>query len=172
MGSSRKRLRITNSALPAWKLGGFRKRITEMETDRMITSIQDQLLRDEGMRLRPYRDSVGKLTIGIGRNLDDVGISEAEAVMLLENDLGSARRGLQTALPWTAELDEVRFGALLNMCFNLGLVGLLKFTHFLASLQAGDWKMASLSMLNSMWAGQVGVRAQRLATQIETGEWQ
>lgn len=138
----------------------------------MIASIEDQLLRDEGMRLRPYRDAVGKLTIGIGRNLDDVGISESEAATLLANDIGAAGRGLQSTLPWASTLDPVRYAALLNMCFNLGLTKLLKFKQFLASLEAGDWKMAKLNMLNSAWASQVGDRAVRLAKQIELGEWQ
>lgn len=138
----------------------------------MITSIEDQLLRDEGMRLRPYRDAVGKLTIGIGRNLDDVGISEDEACLLRSNDIKKASAGLLVVLPWAENLDPVRFGALLNMCFNLGLTKLLKFKQFLASLEAGDWKMAKLNMLNSAWASQVGDRAVRLAKQIEIGEWQ
>lgn len=135
-------------------------------------TIEEQLLRDEGMRLRPYRDSVGKVSIGIGRNLDDVGITEDEARFLLANDISAAGAGMRTALPWTAKLDEVRFAAMLNMCFNLGLTKLLTFKHFLESMQEGDWKMAALNMLHSVWAGQVGARAQRLAMQIETGEWQ
>lgn len=135
-------------------------------------TIEEQLLRDEGMRLRPYRDSVGKLTIGVGRDLDDVGINEEEARMLLKTDVAAATAGLQVALPWTSGLDPVRFAALLNMTFNMGIRGVLGFKHFLAALSSGDWKLASLNMLNSRWAGEVGARAQRLAQQIETGEWQ
>jgi lysozyme len=135
-------------------------------------TIEDQLLRDEGLQLKIYRDSVGKLTIGVGRNLDDVGISEAEAMVLLANDVNAARAGLLAALPWTSDLDPIRFAAVLNMCFNMGIRGLLGFRQFLASMQAGDWKMASLNMVQSRWAGQVGARAQRLAAQVESGEWQ
>lgn len=134
-------------------------------------TIEDQLIRDEGLRLKPYKDTVGKTTIGVGRNLDDVGISRDEAIHLLDNDIERASAWLRTNLPWTLYLDEVRNAALVNMCFNLGPGNLQGFVHFLAKLQAQDWSGASAEMLNSQWAKQVGPRADRLAKQIETGEW-
>lgn len=138
----------------------------------MITNVRDELIQDERLKLRPYRDTVGKITIGVGRNLDDVGISGEEAMMLLDNDLARAEAGLKAALPWTSQLDEARFAVLVNMSFNLGLRGLLGFKHFLASVEQGDWKMASLNMINSAWAVQVGDRAKRLANRMLTGTWQ
>jgi lysozyme len=134
--------------------------------------LAEQLLRDEGIRLKPYKDSVGKLTIGIGRNLDDVGISKEEAEHLLANDVRSASASLLQAFPWMAGLDEVRFCALVNMAFNLGIGGLAEFRKFLAALQAGDYETAKQEMLHSHWAEQVGPRAARLAIQIESGSWQ
>ena len=135
-------------------------------------TLQDQLVRDEGLRLKPYKDSVGKLTIGIGRNLDDVGISKDEAMVLLSNDILAATKSLETAFPWTMALDEVRLAALINMTFNMGIGGLAKFKNFLAACQQGNWTEARNQMLDSIWAEQVGARAQRLAIQVETGEWQ
>jgi lysozyme len=135
-------------------------------------TLVDQLVRDEGLRLHPYADSVGKLTIGIGRNLTDVGISEPEAEMLLSNDIAIASSRLAEAFPWTSGLDDVRRSALINMAFNMGVGGLANFRKFLAALQAKDYKTARNEMLNSQWAKQVGARAQRLAIQIETGKWQ
>jgi len=38
---------------------------------------------EEGLKLKPYKCPAGKLTIGIGRNLEDRGITEQEAQMLL-----------------------------------------------------------------------------------------
>src|SRR5690348_5514883 len=100
-------------------------------------TLEEQLLRDEGLLLKPYKDSVGKLTIGIGRNLDDVGISREEALTLLQNDIDRAGAWLRTNLPWTLSLDEIRRAALTNMAFNLG--GRLgEFRKFLAHLQAGE----------------------------------
>lgn len=128
-----------------------------------------ELIRDEGIRLRPYRDSVGKLTIGIGRNLDDVGISSDEAMYLCRNDVAAALADLDKALPWWRELDEVRQRALANMAFNLGIVRLLGFRNTLAALRAGRYADAADGMLASKWAGQVGPRAARLAAMIRTG---
>ena len=138
----------------------------------MISNLKDQLLRDEELRLKPYTDSVGKLTIGVGRNLTDKGISLQEAQLLLVNDIGAALSELQSALPWTAMLDDVRKGALLNMTFNLGIGGLLEFHDFLARMERGDFPGAAGAMLDSLWARQVGARATRLSIQIEKGEWQ
>jgi lysozyme len=135
-------------------------------------TIIEQLKRDEGCRLRPYRDSVGKLTIGIGRNLDDVGISQDEADMLLHNDLGKVFTQLSEQIPWIADLDEARQGVLENMCFNMGIHGLMGFKNTLALIQAGEYDKAADAMLESHWAEQVGPRAQRLALQMRRGEWQ
>jgi lysozyme len=132
----------------------------------------EQLVRDEGLQLKPYKDSVGKTTIGVGRNLDDVGISRDEAMMLLANDAQNASSQIEKNIPWASGLDRVRWAALVNMCFNLGIGKLLEFRNFLGALQAGDYKAASSEMLDSVWARQVGSRAQRLAMQIQTGIWQ
>lgn len=135
-------------------------------------TILEQLRRDEGVRLKPYRDSVGKLTIGCGRNLDDNGISADEADLLLANDVSHASGILAQVLPWSQGLDEARLGALTNMCFQLGMGGLLQFKNFLASMQAGKYEDAAREMLLSKWADQVPSRANRLSIQISTGEWQ
>jgi len=133
--------------------------------DRLIR----HLVRDEGLRLKPYRDTVGKLTIGVGRNLDDVGISEGEAIAMLENDIDRAEGGLDRNLPWWRGLDAVRQEVLVNMTFNLGINGLLGFKNTLASIKAGLWKNAARGMLASKWCRQVGARAERLARAMEEG---
>ena len=132
-------------------------------------TLTEQLVRDEGLRLKPYKDSVGKLTIGVGRNLDDRGLSTSEAMMLLTNDIADCAADVNNALPWARGLDEARRGVLLNMCFNLGIHGLLGFTHMLAALQTGLYAAAAAHMLDSRWAEQVGDRALRLAAQLKTG---
>ena len=135
-------------------------------------TLREQLLRDEGVRLRPYKDSVGKLTIGIGRNLDDVGISMSEAELMLSHDISRAWAALIVALSWSVRLDEARRGVLLNMAFNLGINGLLGFERMLTACEAGDYDRAAREMLESKWATQVGPRAHRLAQQMRSGEWQ
>lgn len=133
--------------------------------------IFDQLTRDEGLKLKPYIDTVGKLTIGIGRNLTDKGISEDEANYLLANDVKEVEDGLKAALPWFSGLDDARQGVLINMGFNLGLAGLLQFHNALHWMEASDWGSAAQEILSSRWATQVGARAQRLAEQLQSGTW-
>ncbi len=138
----------------------------------MITNLPDQLLRDEGFKQYPYRDIVGKLSIGIGRNLDDVGVTWDEAYFLLQSDIKAHSTQLSITFPWTDALDDIRKAALINMAFNLGIQGLAEFRSALARLQAKDYEGAAGQFLDSKWAEEVGARAQRLAKQIETGEWQ
>ncbi len=130
----------------------------------------DQLMLHEGLRLKPYRDTVGKLTIGIGRNLDDVGISRDEALVLCENDIATAERELDRVAPWWRNLNDARRRVLIDMMFNLGANRLLGFKHSLAAMQAGRFELAASGMLESKWAEQVGKRATRLAIMMKTGE--
>ena len=129
-----------------------------------------ELERDEGVRLKPYRDSVGKLTIGIGRNLDDVGITLDETHYLLNGDIARAEADLDARLPWWQTLDPVRQRVLVNMCFNMGIAGLLTFANTLELVRVGQYADAADHMLASKWAGQVGPRAQRLADMMRDGD--
>ncbi len=131
-----------------------------------------QVQQDEGLRLKPYMDTTGHLTIGYGRNLTDNGISEYEALLLLDHDLNTAIDGLHDALPWVEDLDEARWAVLVNMTFNLGLPKLLKFQRTLKLVKAEDYTKAASAMLESLWAKQVGQRAVRLARQMASGTWQ
>lgn len=122
------------------------------------------------MRLRPYTDTAGRLTIGYGRNLTDVGISQLEASDLLENDLTRAVNDVQQALPFFVMLDGVRQIVLVDMCFNMGIARLKTFVKMLAFVKAGNFFEAAQEMLNSQWADQVGARATRLASAMASGE--
>lgn len=128
--------------------------------------VAKQLFIDEGLRLKPYRCTAGRLSIGVGRNLDDRGITEAEALVLLQNDINDFWGQLVVALPWVMTAPEPVQEALLNMCFNLGLGGLLTFKQTLALIQAENYAEAAAAMLASKWAGQVSARAQRLAAMV------
>lgn len=132
---------------------------------------QRLLILHEGLRLKPYRCTAGKLTIGAGRNLDDAGISQAEALGLLTNDLGRVRRGLVAQYQWFPTLSPVRQAVMVDMAFNLGLLGIGGFPKFLHALRQGDWQAAATHMLDSLWARQVGQRATRLAQMVLTDQW-
>ncbi len=136
----------------------------------MDTAILSQMLmKEESVRLKPYRDTVGKLTIGVGRNLDDKGISMSEAMLMLANDVEGVQKELDAALPWWRSLDEVRQLVLADMCFNMGIAGLLTFKNTLAYIQSGNYEQAAKNMLLSKWHDQVGERADKLSQMMRTG---
>ena len=121
-----------------------------------------QLRKHEGERLQPYRCTAGYLTIGVGRNLDAKGISQGESEILLMSDMEDVESDLDRSLPWWREESENVRLVLADMCFNLGIRGLLKFKRFLAAIERGDTETAKVEMMDSKWAGQVGRRATNL----------
>ena len=135
----------------------------------LTPELRDQLVRHEGLRLKPYRDTAGKLTLGVGRNLDGVGISEAEAFALLAADVARAGAGLDARLPWWRGLDPVRRDVLVDMAFNMGVETLCGFVSTLAAVQERRFGGAADGMLRSAWAGQVKGRATELAAMMRTG---
>lgn len=139
-----------------------------------MTSEQfEQMLIDhEGLELKPYTDTVGKVTIGVGRNLDDNGITKDEALYLMRNDIETHAKELADHFPIVRDLDDVRYYVLVDMAFNLGLVRLSKFKKMWGCVSVGDYEGASVEMLDSKWATQVGRRAIRLSKMMKTGEYQ
>lgn len=134
-----------------------------------ISLLQDELAFDEGRKTRPYVDTKNKISIGIGRNLTDVGLSASEINFLFKNDVTRVVADLDTHLSWWGFLDDTRQRVLANMCFNLGITRLLGFHNFLEAAQVGKWEEAAEEMLKSEWARQVGPRAVRLSTMMRTG---
>lgn len=131
--------------------------------------LRKQLVAHEGLRLKPYRCTAGKLTIGVGRNLDDVGITEDEAMVLLDGDIARVEAQLRSAVPCFGSLDDVRQRVLADMAFNLGVGGLLKFRLMLAAVEARRFEAAAAEMHASTWAGQVGEREVTLARMMWGG---
>lgn len=123
----------------------------------------ERIKKHEGLRLKPYRCTAGKLTIGYGRNIEDNGITEAEASFLLGNDIQACEKDCSRALPWLKKLDETRRGVIVELCFNMGLKKLQGFKKMLVACECGDYNTAAAEMLNSLWARQVGERAKTLA---------
>ena len=132
-----------------------------------LQELKAQLVRHEGMVLKVYRDSLGIPTIGVGRNLQDVGVTEAEALMLLDHDILGVLDDLDRECPWWRQMSEERQIVLADMCFNLGISRLLGFKNTLAAMQEGRWDDAAKEMLDSKWAKQVGKRAITLADMMK-----
>lgn len=151
------------------------------------TCIQ-RLMVNEGCVLKSYKDSVGKLTIGIGRNLDDNPLSEEEicyvghncrtkfisndqAAYLCRNDLKKVRADLDRELPWWRDLCPDRQYVMIDLCFNMGICTLLTFKRTLNSIAQGYYAKAGEQLLQSKYAKQVGRRAERNAYCLKYGTY-
>jgi lysozyme len=142
------------------------------------------LIRHEDLRQKPYLDCCGKywrlcscrekgrLTIGVGRNLDDNGVSFEEAIALLENDVVKAHEYAEKHFPWYKSLTPARKAVIISMIFNMGMGGILSFKKFLGDMIAQDYVCAAAELRDSKWATQVGERAEELADLMERGEWE
>ena len=130
-----------------------------------MEGLREDLIAEEGIRLKPYLCPAGKTTIGVGRNLDDVGITQDEAMEMLDNDIERVKAQLAKALPWL-QGDNVQ-RALGNMTFQMGLGGVLKFKKMLAALQVKDYTTARREALDSAWARQTPQRAKRVTDLIK-----
>ncbi len=142
--------------------------------------LKAQLSIDENRRRFPYDDATGlplvkgsvlqgKITIGVGRNLTDKGLSDREIDFLLDNDVIEVENDAMTHFPWYFGLDDVRQRVILNMLFNIGLGKLRTFVRTLAAVAEGNYTLAAELMPQSLWARQVGARATRLIAMMRTG---
>ena len=125
--------------------------------------VAQDLLRDEGIRLKPYTDSVGKTTIGIGRNLDDKGITHAEAAALLHNDIEDALGAALRIIPGFNNLPEDAQHVVVNMIFQLGARGFQGFRRLIGAIHSHAWNAAAHEVLNSKAARQCPERFRRHA---------
>lgn len=133
-----------------------------------MESINEMLIRHEGLRLKVYNDSVGIPTIGVGRNLKDRGLTKDEAMYLLNNDIEDFTQQLSDKLEWFHYKPEAVRNVLIDMAFNMGIGGLLTFKNTLAYIEKGDYKTAAANMLISKWAKQVGIRAIELSNILKS----
>lgn len=133
-----------------------------------MTLLVDLLIKHEGLRLKPYRDTQGKLTIGVGRNLDDVGISPGEAYHMLNNDIARAEDAAKQFL-WYRSLTAGRQNVVISMIFNMGIGGFKTFERTILAISLGDYQLAAAEMLDSEWHRQVGKRAVELAQIMRDG---
>jgi len=134
-----------------------------------VGNLKDELSRHEGRKPKPYKDSEGILTIGVGWNLEANGLPEDVIDHLLELGIENAEKALDAIHPNWREHDEARQRVLLNMAFNLGQSRLAGFKKMWAAVAIGDYEEAAAQMLDSKWAGQVGYRATELADRMRGG---
>jgi lysozyme len=159
-----------------------------MKYDR--ANLIDKLIAHEGMVLTVYQDTLGIDTIGIGRNLEDRGISqeeldhmdiphidlvyehgitESDARYLAENDVQIVERELLAAHPCVDRLDAVRQLILVDMAYNMGVPRLCKFVKMWHAIHNEKFDDAAKEMLDSRWANQVKSRSTKLANAMHNG---
>jgi lysozyme len=144
-----------------------------MVDDMNRTTLRAMLIRHECRNgtpeLKPYTDTAGKLTIGVGRNLTDDGISREEAIAMCDRDITEVWQELTSQVQCFGSLDNARQHVLVDMGFNMGWPRLRLFTKMLAAIEARDFDKAADEMLKSLWAKQVGDRATELAEMMRIG---
>jgi lysozyme len=133
--------------------------------------LRDLIVGEESYRQFPYNDTTGHVTIGIGRNLTDRGVSFEESLQMLDNDVIYFTHRLDLNLDFFKDLNAARQMVLISMCFNLGLLGLLGFKKMIASLEQKDYNEASKEILNSKASEETGKRYEILAEIMRTGEY-
>jgi lysozyme len=132
--------------------------------------LKNLLVAHEELRNFPYTDTVGCLTIGVGRNLTDRGISNEEALALLNDDIDFFSDKLSHLFGFFDSLSDNRQIALVDICFNCGLNGFMGFKKMIEALKSGDYELASREVLKSRAAEQCPDRYGKLSEIIRTGE--
>jgi len=132
-------------------------------SSKMRDKLVDQLIEHEGLKLKPYYCPAGKLTIGVGRNLEDKGISQKEAAFLLKNDIDECISDLEDLFKekFDSFPEQVKI-VLIDMRFNLGATGFRSFRKMIKAVNESNFDKASKEMKNSNWYSQVGKRAETL----------
>lgn len=133
-------------------------------------TLKERIMKHEGLGLKPYICPAGKLSIGYGRNIEENGITEAEASFLLDNDIKNFREECKRSFTWFENMNSARQDVLVEMNFNLGLKKLKKFKKFISACERKDYEAAAAEMLDSLWARQVGQRAKNLAKIMKEGD--
>lgn len=137
----------------------------------MMSELENMLIRHEGKRSLPYECSVGKITIGVGRNLEDNPLTEDEIMYLLRNDIAKFEKELNQ-YNWYRMMDPVRQDACLNLMFNIGHTRFRQFRRMIKAFESRDYDLAANELLDSKYAFQVGDRANELSEIIRTGKYQ
>lgn len=124
---------------------------------------------EEGVKSKVYLDTKGIPTVGIGRNLRDVGLSPDEITYLFKNDVKRVLADIERELPWASTLDEARQFVVFDMCFNMGINKLKTFVNTLLAIKNHEYDRAAQGMEQSLWYIQVGMRAKLLVNVMRTG---
>lgn len=126
--------------------------------------LKQNLIRDEGVSLKSYTCPAGRVSIGVGRNMQDLGITRDEALLLLDHDIDRISKEIAASYAWISDTPEAVQRGFFNLFFNIGQTRVGGFKKMLAALEARDWERAAQELVQSQYSIQVGARAQRIAS--------
>ena len=130
--------------------------------------LRSMIRRHEGVKKFPYKCSAGKTTIGIGHNLDDLGLSERIINEIFEEDISNTIGDCGALYPNWNELPDIIQLVLIDMMFNLGRNRMHKFKKMNAAINDHNWTRMAEEMKDSLWFSQVGIRATELHEMIRS----
>jgi len=139
-----------------------------------MSKLTEMLRRHEGVETHAYKCTSGKITVGVGRNIDEsggIGLSDDEIDYLLENDIDRCIKELGSAFNWFSDLNEARRDAMIDLVFNMGLTRLTGFKKALAAMAEANYDTAAAEFMDSKWASQVKDRAIEICAMIKTGNY-
>ena len=139
-----------------------------------MSKLTEMLRRHEGVETHAYKCTSGKITVGVGRNIDPdggLGLSDDEIDVLLENDIDRSIKELGAAFNWFSDLNEARRDAMIDLVFNMGLTRLNGFKKALAAMAEANYDLAAAEFMDSKWASQVKDRAIEICAMIKTGNY-
>jgi lysozyme len=133
-------------------------------------NVDDLIALNECDKYNLYEDTAGKRSIGRGRNLDDVGISHDELLLMYSNDKARAVKTIM-AYPWFPQLSQARQAACIDLAFNLGATKLRGFVRFASAMQAGNFELAAAELKDSKLYNDAPKRTTRNINLIRNEEW-
>jgi lysozyme len=133
--------------------------------------LRNLLIRHEGKRSMPYRCTMGRLTIGVGHNLEARPLSDLVQMMILDEDIDWTLKACVDAFAWFNSVDMVRQDVVVDMAFQIGIEGLKEFKNFCAAMSAQNYEKAAEEMMSSRWAKQTPNRALELQTMMRSGKY-
>lgn len=125
-------------------------------------SLLDSIEKHEGFRSKPYPDPIHGWdvpTFGHGLTY----ITEDESRQIVKNRITEIEASLKIKVAGYFNLPHQARNVLVEMAYQMGVPGLMKFKNTLEFIEKEDFQSAADEMLDSVWAKQTPKRAQDLA---------
>ena len=129
----------------------------------MLEGLLERLKENEGYSSTVYQCTEGFDTIGYGFAIKDLVINREIASMILTEKIEKRIALLKESLDWFNILPPEIQSVVIEMTYQLGVSGFLKFKKAINHMKNKEWQLAADEMLDSKWAKQTTNRANRLA---------